>query len=330
MNKEKSIVGTGILLTLIGVGDAGLLGWSTGFSQGLYFWFTHLAVTAMGIALLLRDRALVIAFLSAALVPMGAYLAEHCVAVFGGPHLFGLTDFLYNAGLNGGVFLLGHAHFFFWPAAVMGWFWLKSGREEWKRTVAYIAAFHLIVWPASYALFPAHQNINCVHGPCFAWAQGFSAWAYRTLYIGTLILANVLVAWGIQNWKMPKGNKFERRSGHALAGVAVFFALVTARDCFRWTRQPHFRCQAPYEDEHVRIGCDYTSEWGPDKMMLAYSVFNKAKEPRFCTSRISMNGDEKPLHEDIWAEPGANTEIWVVLPNPAADINARLLARCQD
>lgn len=207
---------------------------------------------------------------------------------------------------------------------------MKPKKGEWKRVLTYIAAFHLFIWPVSFWLFPDHQNINCVHGPCFVWAHGLSLWLYRTLYIGTLILANGLAAWGIQNWKAPKGKNFERSTAHALAGLAVFFTVATAWDCFAWTRQPHFRCQAPYEDEHVRIGCDYTSEWGSDKMMLAYSVFNKAKEPRFCTSRISMNGDEKPLHEDIWAEPGAKTEIWVVLPNPAADISARLLAHCRD
>ena len=127
-----------------------------------------------------------------------------------------------------------------------------------------------------------------------------------------------------------RAKRSQRRWNGGLSGATAFGAVLSLTAMVHYVRTPHFRCAGDFDDAEVRAGCRYVSDWGPDKMMLAYSVFNKLDRPRFCDSRIVVNGDEQPLHEGIWAEPRKPTEVWVVVPKPVESLSARLLAHCRD
>lgn len=324
------VVWGGFLVT-VGLGEMALLAYSVGVSQGVYFWFYHLAVVGIGASLLLQDRALWTAFFSAGLLPMGAYLVEHVLRLFG-VHTLGLTGFLYNPGLSGTAFLLGHSHFLFWPAAIYGWATLPTKKEGTPKLWIYLVIFHAAIWATSFYVFPPHQNVNCIHGPCFPWPWSTTALFYRFAYVGTLFTLNAALALFL--WRETpvwiRRRAFGVRTRQISFGLASLFALATAVDEVRWWRTPHFRCEAAFEDSRVKAACDYTAEWDRDKMMLAYSIVNKASEPRYCNSRIRINGEEQPLHDAIWAEPKVPTEVWVVVPNPRQDTSARVLATCAE
>lgn len=334
MSAAKAIRPLGLFLVGLGLIEMGVLAWDYGPAQGFYFWFYHLALLAIGASLFLRDRALLIAFFSASALPLGAYALDHLYRSFFGSSLLGLTDFLFNPGITLRAFLLGHSHFLIWPAAVFGFFFLPKEKKQLEKTLGYILFFHVSIWTVSYFAFPAYQNINCVQGPCMEGLR-LNGWMYTFVFIGTLFVVNLVLAWGLNqlSFRALKGQKQKRREKfvfNVVAGCVGVLLLLTAFDWNTWRKSPHFRCETAYEDNAVRVGCDYTVEWGADKMMLVYSVLNKASHPRFCDSRIRVNGEEQPLHEGIWAEPKTPTEIWVVVPKPSVETSARLIAKCRD
>ncbi len=329
MKAQRHAKTIGIALVAVAAVETFVLANEFGIRQGVYFWFYHLALFGAGLGLLLRDRALIVAYFTAAVFPLGLYSIEHLLRALFGVQTGGLTDFLYNPGLSAPAFILGHSHFFFWPAALFGLMTLEPRKNEMRRTFLYILGFQATIWAISYFAFPTHQNINCIHAPCSSLPWDLTERGYRFAFISLLLLLNLVAAWVFYRnpIRQPRNSK-RFRAGFAIAGLAL--VCLSALDVTRWALQPHFRCAPPFEDENVRIGCDYTLEHGSNQMMLVYSVFNKAQNPRFCFSRIALNGDEQPLHDEIWAEPRTETEIWVAMPHPTTTTTAKLSARCED
>jgi len=222
-------------------------------------------------------------------------------------------------------------YWFFWPAGILGLIALKPPAHSARLTLAYVAGLHTLVWAGSLLLFPSHQNINCSAQPCFGgfWPQ--SVLGYRWAFAASLLVAQFAGLWALRFFpKLPRAKKRQGQWAHAMLSIAAVCLVAVVWSSVGYFRSAHFRCAPPFEDTQVRVGCGYISDWGPDKMMLSYSVFNKGRAPRFCDSQIVLNGESQALHEGIWAEPGKKTDVWVVVPRPEQDTTARLLARCRD
>jgi len=330
----RIIRGTGAFLLVFALADMATLLVHYGPSQGFYAWFYHAACLLLGIALVFQHRVLALGTIAASAIPLAVYFVEHLLRILGF-RVLGMTDFLYHPGMGNAQFVLGHVHLFFWPAAVLAWWWLPVTKKESKRvTPIFLTAFAIqgVLWALSLFVFPFHQNVNCAYGPCFSIPFQMGEVTYRIVYFGGLLFLSFLLAHALVKFsaKLSRGKKTLRTFGRTCGGFAALLAILTAADWYRWHKLPHFNCAQAYEDSEVRASCDYTVEWAPGQMMLSYSVVNKKNYPRFCFSRIEMDGKEEALHDSIWAEPNQSTEIWVVVPHPKKETSARLIARCED
>ncbi|MBY0370278.1 hypothetical protein K2X33_06295 [bacterium] len=328
---SKATRPTGVVLAVLATAHMLSLAWQYGWSEGLYFQLPTIAVLLLGAGLILGSRALITTVVTVSLFPLVLYGLDDIWHLVSGNPLLGVSNFAYNAGLAWAPAVLSHTHWFFWPAAVLGWYGTRADKKSLPRVLAYSVGFYTFVGVLSVLVFPAHQNLNCAIEPCFGefWPRGI--WLYRLSFLAILVAFQAAAYQLLKHLpKVPRAKLAQRRWIYRMAGAAAAgFALVVWSGA-SYFRSAHFRCGPSFEDGEVKVGCSYVSEWGSDKLVLAYSVFNKASRPRFCDSQINTGDGDKALHEGIWAEPKTNTEVWVVVPKPAKDISARLLARCHD
>ncbi len=301
-----------------------------GFDQGVFWWFCNLALIGTAYGLLKKDRGVLLAFLSIACFTQVFWLIDNVYRIATGGNLFGLVEFLYRPGLPLDEFILAHYHYFTLPVCLTALYFLGKSK---KRSNAWRIALLLnpLIFAASYFLFPAEQNINCIHTPCLAGSENLTGPLYSLSFWTVIFALHLGALWyweGLFNGlvRTPARSRNVTRLFAATCLVAIFLGVL---DTQVKLAQPALVCAPDTWTKSVRIGCEYTLDHSPGNMVFRYRVTNLTDSQLLCRAEASTQFSTFTLSGDLELAGGESRSFARVLPYPDASVRVVLDATCE-
>ncbi len=299
-----------------------------GVDQGIYFWFGNLLLTASAWGFWTKNRGILISALALACFTEGAWILDNVSRVFWGSHLLGLTTFLYTPGLSMDEFLLAHHPYFLIPACFFALYFMGKKPSNAVRLTSIATPLVLV---ASYFLFPAARNVNCVHQACIAGMRQWSGLAYTTAFAVTFFGAHLIAtAWfeGMFNG-LKRTPKRRKALVEAFAGALALACCFSAWDTHYKMTLPALACAPAMENGLVKIGCDYTQVSGPGSLVFAYKMQNKTQDALICRTQATTQYNAFVLDKSVTLAPGESRKLGHVLPYPDVSVDVALSAACE-
>lgn len=299
-----------------------------GIDQGFYWWFCNLALIGTAFGLLFKHRGWLTGFLSIACFTQIFWVIDNQYRVFTGQNLFGLVEFMYQPGLPLDEFLLSHYHYFTIPVALIALIHLPQQKSN---ALLLIAIFNPLIFGVSYFVFPATQNVNCIHEPCF---PGLTDWAgplYSFLFWFIIFLVHLAIGYNLENFlvKKPLSDQFKTRSLYLFWSIC-FLACVSATFDTRYRLSlPSFKCSST-QLPHMEVNCGFTLDNNPQKMLFTYKMKNLKNRRQICSAYFDLEGQQIPLHQEFRVLEMENKRLEVVLPYPAKSVEVTLKASCRE
>lgn len=242
----------GILFLCWGILYEALLLKHTGWDQGLYLWVGNLCVVLCGIALLIPSKSLVIALLSTLILSQSLWIFDNTARAFLGHDFWGLTEALYQPGISLLEFILALHPLFVLPILVLATFVFENKKGHPGRTILVMA---VLILPLSYFVFPAEQNINCLHAPCFSALGYFKGKQYSIVFPSLFLLASIGIARSCRSLttRVLSGKNLKRAFG-LFAFVMLLMSTIAGLSLYRKSK-----LHTPPEKEGVRLSADCVS-----------------------------------------------------------------------
>lgn len=299
-----------------------------GIEQGVYWWFCNLALIGTAWGLARKHRGWLIGFLSIACFTQSFWVMDNLSRLFLGRNVFGLVEFLYRPGLPMDEFLLAHYHYFTIPVCLLALYFLPSKSKS--NALRLVCFFNPLIFGVSYFVFPASQNINCIHESCMPALQSWSGPAYSLTFWALIFGAHILCCLGFEAWfaKMKRSEFRNRRYSQAFAGFVVAALGLSAWDVQYRMTLPSLNCADATENAQVRIGCGYTLDHSDGNMNFVYRIKNKSQTGLVCSTRAKTQFAEFAMNENLGLAPGESRNVRLVLPYPDVSVTVTLSADC--
>lgn len=298
-----------------------------GWDQGMYWWFCNLAMAGVAVALWLRHSGILIGWISIALFTQTFWVFDNLYRVATGSNLFGLVEFMYQPGLPMDEFVVSHYHFFILPAALFALFFL----EEKKVPMWVVVFINALIFGVSYFVFPAAQNINCIHAPCAPAIQHWAGTTYSIAFFAIVCSFCLAVSRGL--FCFYRRVRPGPRGKAQLTWLFIVFCLlgvaVSVYDV-RYKRSiPAFSCAEPFEDDRVRVACDFTLDHAEKVMALVYRVDNRLDRTQLCTSFLEHDGQNEVLSSGIVVGARKKLKLTTFVSYPTEEVRAHVWADCR-
>ncbi len=298
-----------------------------GIDQGMYWWFCNLAMIGVGAAMVAQHRGWLVGFLAIASFTQTFWIIDNIWRVTVGENLLGLVEFMYQPGNPMDEFLVSHYHFFIIPTGVLALLFLKKKHDL---PVWAVIATNAGIFGASYFLFPAEQNVNCIHEPCLWSLEHWRGPTYSIVFSSSVCAGCLFISWlakrGLDRLKMTKWRKTVAIRAYAVTcGLALVLTVV---DVAAKVRMPSFAC-----DEVVGAPgqCRYTLEDSPETLRLVVKMENPELTAATCRAVVVQGPYEEKLAEERFAlEAGESRDIRFLVPYPKEDVRARVVTRCTE
>jgi hypothetical protein len=319
---------TGLILTLWAIANTYVDITRYGIDQGVYWWFCNLALIGMALGLVFKHRGWITGFLSIACFTQVFWLIDNQYRVFTGENLFGLVEFMYQPGLPLDEFLLSHYHYFTIPIAVIALIFLPQKKSN---TLLLIPIFNPLIFGVSYFFFPATQNVNCIHEPCF---PGLTHWAgplYSFLFWLIIFLMHLLIGYKFENFFVSTqfSESSKQKALFIFFGFCLLATVSAALDTHYRLSLPSFRCRSSSLSQ-MDANCGFTLDYRPQKMLFVYKMKNRSPTPQMCSTYFELGSQTISLHQEFTVQGLENKRLEVVLPYPNQSVVVDLKAVCQE
>jgi hypothetical protein len=301
-----------------------------GLGVGHYWWFCNLALTAMGWGLVTEDRGLIIGFLAIASYTQVFWLLDNLSVLLTHQVSFGLIDYMYQPGFPMDEFLLSHYHYFTIPIAIMAMFILPKSRMS---AVKKSLIGNPFIFGVSYFVFPATQNVNCIHRACF---PGWDNWTGPIYSIGFWLVLyglHIAVAYALENKVLPyftktfDARKFIIRSMEVVCAVSV---LMIGVDVTYKNSLPQISCaeQASATDA-AAVSCRYVAFSTRESLTVDYRAINPTASRMLCHVEMQMGENTTVLHDQLPLDPHADAEFQTSIDTPTESLKISIRSRCE-
>lgn len=304
-----------------------------GLTEGFYWWFCNLALMGIAYGLLKKHRGWILGFLSIASFTQTFWIIDNVYRAATGQNLFGLVEFMYQPGLPFDEFLLSHYHYVTMPIALLALFHLP---KEKSNASTLIAIFNTLIFAVSYFIFPAHQNINCIHEPCFPGLESWSGPLYSFSFWLAIFLAHLGIAHLLENYFSKKRITvaMKVRAKKGFYACAVFVVAISLWDIRYFSALPKFACRPSEMGDAVSVSCGFTLDYVPGEMLFNFQARNQTQEPLFCQMKMHAkfaDGREADLvlHEGTLLKAGESQKIYTPISYPPASVVGTLVANCE-
>jgi hypothetical protein len=299
-----------------------------GAEWGSYWWFCNLALMGIGIGLLIRSRGLLTGFLAIACFTQVFWLVDNLMRQLTGTGPFGLVDFMYRPGYPVDEFILSHYHYFTMPIALIALFYLPQKKND---TLKLIAIFNPFIFAVSYFVFPAYQNVNCIHQACFASLSDWEGPIYSISFWAVVFAMHLLI--GSQLDRLLLGLKINAKTQSAALktfGVVAALALaIVVQDTHYKMSLPTFACNEASEAGGVTSGCQYTKVHYTGEFMLTYYLQNDTAEVQYCKVGLTMGPDFELLNTGATVMAGSRLQLNAPVAVPTHDVTAKVVTKCK-
>ncbi len=297
-----------------------------GIDQGFYWWFCNLALIGSAIGLMFKHRGWLTGFLSIACFTQIFWIIDNQYRVFTGKNLLGLVEFMYQPGLPLDEFLLSHYHYFTIPVAILALIHLPQKKSN---ALLLISIFNPLIFAISYFFFPATQNINCIHEPCF---PGLTHWAgplYSLLFWGGVFLVHLIIGYYLESFftQTKFTEKFKAYTLWAFIGFCTLACVSATFDIQYRLSLPSFKCNSSSLPS-MEANCGFTLDHTDQKMLFSYKMKNLSPSPQICSTFFDLNGENVPLHQEFQVKGSENKRLEVILPYPNQSVTVTLKAYC--
>ncbi|MBY0370436.1 hypothetical protein K2X33_07100, partial [bacterium] len=237
------------------------------------------------------------------------------------------VEYMYRPGIPWDEFWLTHYHYLTIPVCLLALLHLPRKRT---RAVAWVAVLNPLIFGVSYFVFPASENVNCIHSACL---QGSSAWTgpvYSLAFWAVIFAGNLSVAWGLERY-FSKGRVTAKRRLRAQAAFRNVLGVVAGLcvwDGVYKAGLPDLLCDAPTVTASTRIGCAYTLDSSPGKLSFVYELQNKTAQPLHCTTYARTGYTQILLDDSVPVAAGKSLTLGHILPYPDVTVHVRLEADC--
>jgi hypothetical protein len=298
-----------------------------GVEQGFYWWFCNLALIGTAGGLLFHSRGWITGFLSIACFTQIFWVIDNLFRTLTHRNLFGMVEFMYQPGLPLDEFVLSHYHYYTIPISLIALFYLPQYKS---RSLLLVAIFNPLIFGVSYFLFPAHQNVNCIHEPCFPDLEHWAGPLYSFLFWFVIFLAHLGICYQIEKYFRTTRLtlKSRRKTLHFFGGSLVAFTLLAVVDTDYKASLPRLRSEAPQEYKGVSVRYRYTLDDSPNVMLLAYDLENKNETSKVCNTFVSYGGKNTLLQREVTLLPNEKRQLRAPLAYPDHDVVISLKADC--
>lgn len=296
-----------------------------GWTQGTYFWFCNLALFLGSLAIFFQRKDLVTVLLSVLIPTQFFWIFDHLKRSITGTDFFGVTEALYHPGVSTLGFLIGHYHYFLIPVLLYAFFSMPDRKPQLLKSLLILA---LGVIPLSRYLFPEDQNINCTVNSCFENLPSLQGSLYTIVFV--LILLLICFGTGFLLTKKLQPVTISEKKNRTIFMVLIVVGLCsTGLGYFRKQRVPKFACNGPYENEVVKVRCDFLTEHIQDWMVLHYELENKTDAVQECSSFIEFEGKKELFQDGLTIEAKSPLKLSILIHYPAKDTKIDLSATCK-
>jgi hypothetical protein len=316
-----------------------LLAWATysvtldltryGAAWGRYWWFCNLALIGIGYGIVAKDRGLLIGFVAIACYTQIFWIFDNLFVVLSGQPRFGLVDYLYQPSFPMDEFLLTHYHYFTLPIAVVAILLMEKARESAVKKALF---FNPLIFGVSYFVFPAEQNVNCIHRSCFPGLESLQGPLYALGFWGGIFLVHLAVAWVMEKHAFPWiGSRVAaKRAVIGLMGACcVLGSFLTYKNIQVRAAIPVARCENQPIGS-VGVQCSYLRFSSKESVAMAYRGVNDSESRVLCRVEMSGHGARQLLHEQLPLEPRSSLQLETLLDTPKQDVAMRLDYWCVD
>lgn len=279
--------------------------------------------------LFFRHRGWLTGFLSIACFTQVFWVIDNVYRVLTHENLFGLVEFMYQPGLPLDEFYLSHYHYFTIPVCIIALFYLPKKNSN---ALTLIAIFNPLIFGVSYFAFPARQNVNCIHTPCFPGLDDWAGPLYSFLFWFVIFLMHLFIGRSIEGW-FRRHDFSEPAKKKALVGFAVgMFAAVTISfvDIGYKKSLPSFRCLEEPMQKGAVASCGFTLDGKPNEMAFVYHLKNKESQKKVCTVMAKTKNLTIPLQSNVELEANAEKEFRTFIEYPKHNLLTVLSAECID
>jgi len=298
-----------------------------GIDQGFYWWFCNLALIGSAMGLLFKHRGWLTGFLSIACFTQVFWVIENQYRVFTGNNLFGLVEFMYQPGLPLDEFLLSHYHYFTIPVAIIALIFLPQKKSN---ALLLIAIFNPLIFGVSYFFFPATQNVNCIHEPCFPGLEHWAGPLYSFGFWFMIFVIHLMIGYGLESYfvKTAFSDNFKRKASYVFVAVCVLACVSAALDTRYRLSLPSFKCNSTKLDT-MEVNCGFTLDYSPKKMLFIYKMKNLSPKQQICSTYFELGPENIPLHHEYKVQGLENKRLEVILPYPTKSVEVTLKAACE-
>ncbi len=298
-----------------------------GIHEGFYWWFCNLALLGTSMGLFFRHRGWLTGFLSIACFTQIFWVIDNVYRVLTHENLFGLVEFMYQPGLPLDEFYLSHYHYFTIPVCIIALFYLPKKNSN---ALTLISIFNPLIFGVSYFAFPARQNVNCIHTPCFPGLDYLAGPMYSFTFWFVIFLMHLAIGYSIENW-------FRKHDYSALAkmkavgafAVSIFAALFISYVDIGYKKSlPRFECRQEQNQTGAEASCGFTLDGKPNEMAFVYRLKNKEREPKVCAVMARTRDITIPLQHNIVLGPNAEMEFRTFIEYPKHNLVTVLSADC--
>jgi hypothetical protein len=299
-----------------------------GWDQGFYWWFCNLALIGTSFGLLFKHRGWLTGFLSIACFTQIFWVIDNQYRVFTGRNLFGLVEFMYQPGLPLDEFLLSHYHYFTIPVAVIALIYLPPKKSN---ALLLISIFNPLIFGVSYFLFPASQNVNCIHQPCFPGLVDWAGPLYSFVFWGIIFLVHLGIGYTLENFlsRAQFSAAFKRRALWVFVAFCSLACVNATLDTRYRLSLPSFTCNSTSLSS-LQVKCGFTLDAGPERMKFNYSLKSLTSKPQVCFTYFTLEGQTIPIHSNLFVFPEQELKTNVIIPYPKKSVEVNLSADCSD
>ena len=298
-----------------------------GMEQGFYWWFCNLALIGMAMGILFKHRGWLTGFLSIACFTQVFWLIDNQYRTLMGKNLLGLVEFMYQPGLPIDEFLLSHYHYFTIPVALLALIFLPTKKSN---ALLLISIFNPFIFAVSYFLFPASQNVNCIHEPCIPSLVDWRGPTYSMVFWSVIFTVHLLIGAGFEKYFSRKvfNTAFKKRALNLFLVFCLFALVQVVIDTRYRLSLPSFKCESE-SLPLMKVACGFTLDHAPNQMKFVYRMTNLENKIQQCSTFLILKNQEIPLHQYFFVSPLERKRLEVVLPYPDKDISVTLSARCE-
>jgi uncharacterized membrane protein len=337
--KDKAFNWGGILLILWAATNTVIGIHRYGVEWGTYWWFCNLCCLGIGIGLVTRSRGLITGFLSIACFTQIFWLIDNLVRQFTGSGPFGLVDFMYRPGYPLDEFILAHYHYITMPVALIALLYLPQKKNN---TLKLIAIFNPLIFGVSYFVFPAYQNVNCIHSACFGALSDWQGPVYSLGFWGVIFAMHLLIGHTMNEYLLSirLTDRLQKVAWKSFAGVMVLAVGVGMQDTAYKLSLPSFSCEnSVYEPSPALVslgargrlvsGCQYTRMHQSGEFLLTYFVENETDQDLYCKVAIQLGTKKQGLTSGMTVSAHSKMLLSSPLQSPTEDVVAKIIPRCK-